>query len=76
MISRIFRFLVIFPKISLFIIAIFTIFLAFYSQKLAIDASTESLMLKNDKGLEIWRKNAQIYKTPNFLVVALSLIHI
>ncbi len=72
MISRIFRFLVIFPKISLFIIAIFTIFLAFYSQKLAIDASTESLMLKNDKGLEIWRKNAQIYKTPNFLVVAFS----
>lgn len=72
MMSKIFRFFIIFPKITLFCLFLSTIFCAFYSQKLQIDASTESLMLKNDKGLEIWRKNAQTYKTKNFLIVAFT----
>ncbi len=45
------------------------LFLGFYSTKLEIDASAETLLLDNDKDLEFSRVIAKRYYTPDFLLV-------
>jgi predicted RND superfamily exporter protein len=45
------------------------LFLGYYSTKLEIDASAETLLLDNDKDLEFSRVIAKRYYTPDFLLV-------
>lgn len=69
---KIFRFFVALPKLTLAIFVVSALFLGFYSTKLEVDASSETLLLENDKDLEIWREVSHRYKVPNFLVIAFS----
>ncbi|XPV67394.1 MAG: efflux RND transporter permease subunit [Halarcobacter sp.] len=53
--------------ISLVLLAV--LFLGYYSTKLEIDASAETLLLDNDKDLEFSRVISKRYYTPDFLLV-------
>ena len=64
------RMLVSAPKLSLALALILCAFLSAFVPKLAIDASTQTLLLENDKDLELWRDITQRYKIPNTLVIA------
>ena len=68
--KKIFRLIVTFPKITLALFTALALFFGYYSTKLEIDASTQTLLLDNDEDLQIWREVSKRYKTPNFLVVA------
>ncbi|MBR6952939.1 MAG: RND family transporter, partial [Campylobacter sp.] len=68
--NQIFRILVHFPKAVLAIFTALTLFFAYYSTKLEIDASSQTLLLEHDKDLEIWREVSKRYESPNFLVIA------
>ncbi|MBQ6223766.1 MAG: RND family transporter, partial [Campylobacter sp.] len=68
--SQIFKILVNFPKAVLAIFTALTLFFAYYSTKLEIDASSQTLLLEHDKDLEIWREVSKRYESPNFLVIA------
>ena len=68
--KKIFRLIVAFPKITLALFTALALFFGYYSTKLEIDASTQTLLLDNDKDLQIWREVSKRYETPNFLVVA------
>ncbi|WP_331775488.1 efflux RND transporter permease subunit [Sulfurospirillum sp. 1612] len=58
-----------FPKIVLFLLAIFTVVFGYFSTKLSIDASADSLLLDNDKDLAFYRAVSERYYMPNFLVI-------
>lgn len=64
------RMLVSAPKLSLALALILCAFLCAFAPKLAIDASTQTLLLENDKDLELWRDITKRYKIPNRLVIA------
>ena len=64
------RMLVSAPKLSLALALILCAFLFAFVPKLAIDASTQTLLLENDKDLELWRDITKRYKIPNTLVIA------
>ena len=64
------RMLVSAPKLSLALALILCAFLCAFAPKLAIDASTPTLLLENDKDLELWRDITKRYKIPNTLVIA------
>ena len=64
------RMLVSAPKLSLALALILCAFLCAFAPKLAIDASTQTLLLENDKDLELWRDITKRYKIPNTLVIA------
>ena len=64
------RMLVSVPKLSLALALILCAFLCAFVPKLAIDASTQTLLLENDKDLELWRDITKRYKIPNTLVIA------
>ena len=64
------RMLVSAPKLSLVLALILCAFLCAFVPKLAIDASTQTLLLENDKDLELWRDITKRYKIPNTLVIA------
>ena len=68
--KKIFRLIVAFPKITLALFTALTLFFGYYSAKLEIDASSQTLLLDNDKDLQIWREVSKRYETPNFLVLA------
>ena len=68
--KKIFRLIVAFPKITLALFTALALFFGYYSTKLEIDASTQTLLLDNDEDLQIWREVSKRYETPNFLVVA------
>lgn len=68
--NKIFKFIVNFPKLVLFVSVILCLIFGMFSTKLQIDASTQTLLLDNDKELGIWREISKRYETPNFLVVA------
>ena len=68
--NQIFKILVHFPKAVLAIFTALTLFFAYYSTKLEIDASSQTLLLEHDKDLEIWREVSKRYESPNFLVIA------
>ena len=68
--KKIFRLIVTFPKITLALFTALALFFGYYSTKLEIDASTQTLLLDNDEDLQIWREVSKRYETPNFLVVA------
>lgn len=64
------RMLVSAPKLSLALALILCAFLCAFIPRLAIDASTQTLLLEHDKDLELWRDIAKRYKVPNTLVIA------
>ena len=64
------RMLVSAPKLSSALALILCAFLCAFAPKLAIDASTQTLLLENDKDLELWRDITKRYKIPNTLVIA------
>ena len=64
------RMLVSAPKLSLALTLILCAFLCAFAPKLAIDASTQTLLLENDKDLELWRDITKRYEIPNTLVIA------
>ena len=64
------RMLVSAPKLSLALALILCAFLCSFAPKLAIDASTQTLLLENDKDLELWRDITKRYEIPNTLVIA------
>ena len=68
--KKIFRLIVAFPKSTLALFTALALFFGYYSTKLEIDASSQTLLLDNDKDLQIWREVSKRYETPNFLVLA------
>ncbi|MCI6988869.1 MAG: MMPL family transporter [Campylobacter sp.] len=70
--KRIFKTITSFPKAFLAITLCFTLFFAYFSTKLEVDASSQTLLLENDKDLKKFREISKRYETPNFLVVAYS----
>ncbi|QCD51905.1 efflux RND transporter permease subunit [Campylobacter sp. RM16192] len=68
--KKIFKFIVFYPKQILSIVLALTVILGYFSTKLAVDASTETLLLEDDKDLALFRDVAKRYASPNYLVVA------
>ena len=68
--KKIFRLIVAFPKSTLALFTALALFFGYYSTKLEIDASSQTLLLDNDKDLHIWREVSKRYETLNFLVLA------
>lgn len=61
-----------YPKIILFIVFSFVLFLSSNIYKVDIDASSETLLLKNDKDLEFTRQINKIYGSSEYLVITYS----
>ncbi|MFA7609973.1 MAG: MMPL family transporter [Sulfurimonas sp.] len=61
-----------YPKVLLLFMASFVVVMAFFSLKLEIDASAETLLLEDDKDLEYTRDVLKRFEAPNFLVVTYS----
>lgn len=59
-----------YPKIALISTLAFCIILSFFSLKLQIDASADSLLLEDDKDLKIFREISKDYKSDDFLIIA------
>lgn len=68
--KKIFKFLVSFPKAVFVFVLFLTIIFGYFATKLEIDASSETLLLENDKDLAVLRDISQRYTSPNFLVIA------
>ena len=68
--KRIFKFIVTFPKSVIAGVLAATLFFGYFSGKLEVDASTETLLLENDKDLAVFRDVFKRYVSPNYLVVA------
>ena len=68
--KRILKFIVFYPRRVLALTLVLTIICGYFSSKLAVDASTETLLLENDKDLALFRDVAKRYASPNYLVVA------
>ncbi|QCD44074.1 efflux RND transporter permease subunit [Campylobacter mucosalis] len=67
--KRAFKILLGFSKPILAVVFTLTIVLGYFSTKLEVDASSETLLLENDKDLAIWRDVIDRYASSNFLVV-------
>lgn len=65
-----FKFIIAFPKSIIFSFAILLLIFGYFATKLEIDASSQTLLLQNNKNYEIWREVDKRYQTPNFLVLA------
>ncbi|MDO5045365.1 efflux RND transporter permease subunit [Campylobacter sp.] len=68
--KSIFKFIVFYPKRVISAILLLTLVFGYFSTKLAVDASTETLLLENDKDLALFRDVVKRYASPNYLVVA------
>lgn len=68
--KNIFKLIVAFPKAVLAISLAICLGIGVFSYKLEIDASTQTLLLENDKDLAIWREITKRYESKNFLVIA------
>ncbi|OPA77287.1 hypothetical protein BFG04_04120 [Campylobacter pinnipediorum subsp. pinnipediorum] len=67
--KKLLKYTIVYSKTILAFVFFATIFFGYYSTKLQIDASSETLLLENDKDLFIWRDISKRYSSPNFLVV-------
>ncbi len=68
--KRIFKFIVTFPKSVIAGVLAATLFFGYFSGKLEVDASTETLLLENYKYLAFFRDVFKRFLSPNYLVVA------
>ncbi|RLA68614.1 MAG: RND family transporter [Epsilonproteobacteria bacterium] len=64
-----------YPKIVLLLVLLAVGYLGINSSKLEIDASSETLLLENDKDLQFTRLINERYQTPDFLVIAYTPKH-
>lgn len=69
---KLLEFLIKFPKIILGIFLCLFLFFGYFSTKLNIDASTQTLLLEDDKNLKTWQEVTKKYGSQNFLVVAFT----
>ncbi|RXJ88180.1 RND family transporter [Arcobacter sp. CECT 8985] len=60
------------PKKIILLVLVLISILGYYATKLEIDASSETLLLENDKDLAFSREIAQNYKTQDMLIVTFS----
>ena len=73
MIGKIYNnFILKYSRFFLAIIILSTIYLSYNALSLKIDASSDTLILENDKDLEYFQLLSKRYKTPEFLVVAFT----
>ncbi|RXJ83919.1 efflux RND transporter permease subunit [Arcobacter cloacae] len=73
MIKKIYDALILkYPLAVLFAVLVFVSSLGYYSSKLEIDASAETLLLEDDKDLAFFREVNKTYDNSNFLVVTFS----
>ena len=73
MIKKIYDTLILkYPLAVLFAVLVFVSSLGYYSSKLEIDASAETLLLEDDKDLAFFREVNKTYDNSNFLVVTFS----
>ncbi len=72
MLFRLFSSIINRPFIGLFLVIALSIGVGQYANKLEIDASSETLMLDDDKDLKFARKMAKRFQSPDFLVVTFS----
>ena len=68
--KKIFKFIVLFPKLTLALSLAISIIIGIFSYKLEIDASTQTLLLENDKDLAIYREITKRYESKNFLLIS------
>ena len=68
--KRIFKFIVDFPKSVIAGVLAATLVFGYFSAKLEVDASTETLLLENDKDLAVFRDVSKRYVSLNYLVIA------
>ncbi len=61
-----------YPRLILVVIALITLIMSFYATKLEIDASSETLILEDDKDLKYSQLISKRYETPDFLVIAFT----
>lgn len=73
MIKKIYDTLILkYPIAVLLTVLVFVLSLGYYSSKLEIDASAETLLLEDDKDLAFFREVYKTYNNSNFLVVTFS----
>lgn len=68
--NKIFKFILTFPKQILCAILLASLVFGYFATRLSVDASTETLLLENDKDLALFRDVNKRYATQNYLVVA------
>nr|MBP3724329.1 RND family transporter [Campylobacter sp.] len=68
--KKILKIIVSYPRLVFLGSLLFCVFLSSFANRLEIDASTQTLLLENDKELSIWREVSKQYQTPNFLLIA------
>lgn len=61
-----------YPFLVLLVLSVFVSYLGFYATKIKIDASAETLLLDDDKGLLFYREIYQRYENSSFLVLTYS----
>lgn len=64
-----FKFILANSKSFLFAVFLSTAIFGYFLTKLEVDASSETLLLENDKDLQLWRDISKRYTSQNFLVV-------
>lgn len=70
--SRFYKIILHFPKTTLGICILFFLISGVFALKLPIDASSDSLILENDKDFKTYEKILQNYATQDFLILAFS----
>ncbi len=70
MFSKLLKFFISHPKSTFFATLFICLFLSFFSFKLSVDASAESLLLEDDADLKTFREISKHYKSDNFLLLA------
>lgn len=70
-VSRIFfdKIIIKYPKVILALVLLLTVFLLFQAKNFRLDASSETLLLENDKDLLYWRQINNRYGENDFLVI-------
>ena len=70
MIKKIYdTFILKYPILVLLLLSLFVSILGYYSTKVEVDASAETLLLDDDKDLKFFREINKRYNNSNFLIV-------
>ncbi|MCR6577174.1 efflux RND transporter permease subunit [Campylobacter insulaenigrae] len=72
MLSKILKFFLNFPKITLSIGLAFCLFFSFFAKNLNVEANAESLLLEHDEDLKFYREFSNRYSSDNFLMLAFT----
>ncbi|WP_291953135.1 MMPL family transporter [Campylobacter sp.] len=72
MLSKIIKFFLNFPKITLGVGLAFCLFFSFFAKNLSVEANAESLLLEHDEDLKFYREFTNRYGSDNFLMLAFT----